>query len=115
MTRFQDMPIFDTNDVEIKVGDVTVAYSYRPFPHVAEIHVPAGTVTVLTDHDVDYNDDTGRPEGYGPFVTVEYEDGSEDRLDCINTEMQGYDLDPHWVCEDVTIDVKARQTPREGA
>lgn len=102
-----DDRIYDCNGELIQVGARVL-----PWP---DGDSPAGTVTRLDPFDVDYNDDTGRPEGYGPFVHVRYDDGEDARFDCIVDDPHDlYERPTSFVCEDVEIDPSPGNTPSGG-
>jgi hypothetical protein len=88
------MPIYDAHGTEITVGA-------RVKP--CGINIPGGVVARITNVDVDMNDDTGRPEAYGPFVYVLYDDGEEDRWTAY--DKRAWYTDPaEWVCDEVEVE-----------
>jgi len=101
-----DEPIYDAKGTLIEVGDHVL-----PVVREGRIVVPAGKVTKITEPDVDFNDDTGRPEAYGPFVYVLYEDGEEDRWTAYD-KRGGFDEPSEYVCDEIEISVFAK-TPTE--
>jgi hypothetical protein len=87
-------PIYDAKGTEITVGA-----RVKPFSDGVIVAVPGGIVTKITDVDVDFNDDTGRPEAYGPFVHVLYDDGEEDRWTAYAKRGGEY------VCDEIEVEV----------
>lgn len=85
-------PIYDAKGTEITIGARVKPLIY--------MHVPGGVVTKLEEMDVDMNDNTGRPEAYGPFVHVLYDDGEEDRWTAYT--MRGGE----YVCDEVEVEVE---------
>lgn len=98
MPIYDDDPvIFDVNGVQIERGMRTAAWSH------GSISCPEGTVVALPGLDVDYNDDTGRPERFGPFVMVEYDDGTDERFDVQDARRFDWGFDYEWKCDEVEI------------
>jgi hypothetical protein len=96
-----DHPIHDAKGTLIEVGCVVLPYKSAAFD------IPGGVVVKIEPVDVDFNDDTGRAEGFGPFVHVRYADGEEDRWTAYN-KRDWYTAPDDWVCDDITVEPLAK-------
>lgn len=89
----------DANEIRIRKG-----------VRVLPVEGVAGTVVDVTDEDADWDDGAQRAVALGPYVVVEYDDGTVERW-----MAQGHDrhgpYDGYYVCDDVEIDEDADRQP----
>lgn len=69
-----DQKVTDWDGAALTVGTRAIYGSPAPGKE-AEYTV---TVVEISDYDVDYNDELGRPEGYPPKIKVRFDDGTDD-------------------------------------
>jgi hypothetical protein len=84
--------IVDSQGQRIKVGSRVLD----------AIGLPEATVTSIIPLDGDA-DDEGRPVAVGPYIYVEYDDGTEEKFTAHWSARGPEDMDAPFVCHDLTI------------